>query len=121
VTILLLISDDEAVREMIPGLDGDVMRCPTVGAARRFLASEPRALLGMVAWGPDVVSQAEEHWRLEGWQLGGVPHVAVRVNGGPWLSGWGMEALGLLRVVPLPAGLDALNAELWGGAGVDAA
>lgn len=117
-TALLLISDNEAVRELVPFLDGDVVRVPTVGAARRWLASDEVEPLGMVAWGSDVVRFAEEHWRLDGPTVRGVAQVVLSVEGAPPLSVAGFKALRLERIVRLPAQFGELNGEVWGGGAV---
>lgn len=124
--VLLLLTDHRLVLEHAVWLDGEVVRVPTVGGARRWLREQQEMawpeLVGMVAWGPDVLRRAEEHWRLDGeeWaQLRGVPQVALRVPQAPSLTTAGVvAALGgrEVRIVPFPAAIESLNEEVWGPA-----
>ena len=111
--VLLLISDHPTVREEAVWLRGQVVRVPHVGGARDWLADPGRyadGVLRMVAWGPDVVGRAEEHWRLAG--LDGVVQVGLRLLGQE-LGRVGVVALGLERLHLLPGAVELLNEELW--------
>lgn len=104
---LLLITNDRTVMEHAVWLDGPVVRVEHVGGARRAIAAGDYEF-GLVAWGPEQVEAAEEHWRLP------LPGTALWTAGDEHqLTVSAIRVLGLDRTTAWPEGIPMINEELW--------